>query len=455
MNLKYYLLLHITLVIALCLLATVAYSLYQNDQQLQQQTRKIADALDKQLELQLLRIDAGFQGPEHFPDLDLWKETHSVSGICINILTANNNRTYRLCQGTELFNHSWPNLFEKIYRWVFDPGHEETRMITFKNQDYGSIDISPSVEKELAHAWENILALMKLSAFTLLAICLLVYGAISRALRPAQTIVSGLEKMRKGDLSSRLPNFEIIEWQRTGTAINQLVSNQQQLLCEHKKLTLKLITIQEEERLYLARELHDELSQCLATISAVAASITQTAKQQCPTLVPEIENISRINQRIMNTVRTLLVRLRPTEVDELGLETSLNDLINEWHLQTGEKTHIRLEIQGEIKHLSKPMPVTLYRIVQECLTNVAKHSTATNVLISLKITTDSILLKIEDDGSINKLPFTDNQGIGLLGIGERVAALDGQLTLEIGKSGGITVIVKLPTQRLLGEPISL
>jgi cytochrome c-type biogenesis protein CcmH/NrfG len=81
MNLKYYLLLRITLVVALCLVATVAYNLYQHNRQSQQQTRKIADALDKQLELQLLRIDAGFQGPEHFPDLDLWKETHSVSGI--------------------------------------------------------------------------------------------------------------------------------------------------------------------------------------------------------------------------------------------------------------------------------------------------------------------------------------------------------------------------------------
>jgi signal transduction histidine kinase len=311
----------------------------------------------------------------------------------------------------------------------------------------------PSAEMGIASAWQSISGLMGLSASTTLALCVLVYFTISRVLRPAQVIVTGLEKMEKGELSFRLPAFEVDEWQRTGKAINQLAASLEQLLSERKKLALKLMTIQEEERRYLARELHDEFGQCLAAINAVAASISQTAENECPALVPEGKNISRIAHHMMESLRGLLMRLRPSDIDELGLTASLKSLVAGWNVSSGGKIRYNLAVHGNLDRLPEPIPVTIFRIVQECLTNVSKHSAATNAKVTLRTVSannliTAIELSIEDDGKANKLPFEDSPGIGLLGIRERVTALGGRLTLKTGNPSGLAVHVWLSVHPL-------
>lgn len=452
MNLKVHLLLQIALVAIVCLMATAAYVLYQADRQVKQESRMTADSLGKQLEIQLLRIDAKIEQPSHFPDFDLWKQTHMQAGICIRYISIDKENTYGLCQGENLSRSRRPKIFEKIYRRAFNPGFEVSRPISFKGREYGSITVIPNVEMELARAWDSIVGLLGLSASTVVAVCLLVYISIYRALRPAQVIISGLKKMYNGDSTIRLPTFNLIEWQSIGLAINEFSATQNQLLTDRKKLVLKLMTLQEEERRYLTRELHDELGQCLAAINAVAASIAQTAKQECPQLVPEAENITRINRHIMETVRTLLVRLRPAEIDELGLETCLKAMIMEWNRQSSGKIHYQLKIKGDCQTLKEPLPITLFRIVQESLTNIAKHSKATEVSVTLEIAQQIVVLTIEDNGKVDTLPFAENQGIGLLGIRERASGLGGQLKLEIGQPSGLIVRVELPIQTVSRAP---
>ena len=455
MNLKFYLLPRIILIAVACLITTAAYVLYQADQQAVLETKLTAESIDKQLELQLMRIDAGLGQPERYPDFDLWKETGTASGICVSYLSANNSLKRSICNGAKIMPRIWPIWFEHFYQWAFHPGLEVVQSVAFSGRVHGSIIVAPSAEMEIASAWQAIRSLMGLSASSTFALCLLVYFTVSRALHPAQVIVSGLEKMEKGELSFRLPAFELDEWQRTGKAINQLAANLEQLLSEHKKLAIKLMSIQEEERRYLARELHDEFGQCLAAINAVAASISQTAAYECPALVPEGKNISRIVQHMMESLRGLLKRLRPSDIDELGLTASLKSLVAGWNVSSGGKTHYDLVVYGDLDFLPEPLPVTIFRIVQECLTNVSKHSAATHAKVTLQtvpannsITT--LELSIEDDGKANKLPFEDGPGIGLLGIRERVTAIGGRLTLKTGNPSGLAVHVWLPVQSLSG-----
>ncbi len=440
----------IVLAAIFCLMATATYVLYQANQQVKNESWMTAESLGKQLEIQLLRIDANIEQSSHFPDFDLWKQTHMQAGICIRYISIDKENTYGLCQGENLSRIRCPKLFQKIYRRVFNPGFEVSRSISFKGREYGSIIVAPNVETELARAWDSIVGLLGLSASTVVAVCLLVSITIYRALRPAQVIVSGLENMQNGDLIIRLPTFKLIEWQRIGAAINAFSATQNQLLTDRKKLVLKLMTLQEEERRYLARELHDELGQCLAAINAVAASIAQTAKQECPQLVPEVENITRINRHIMETVRTLLVRLRPAEIDGLGLEGCLKAMVMEWNRQSSGKTHYQLNIKGDCYNLMESLPITLFRIIQEGLTNIAKHSTATEVSVTLEISEQIVVLTIADNGNTESLPFAENQGIGILGIRERVIGLGGQLKLEIGQPNGLIVRVELPPQPISG-----
>lgn len=448
MNLQFHLLSRITVVALICLLATTAYVLYHSDRQAGQAAQITAESLGNQLELQLLRINAGVGQVNQFPDFDLWKQTGSAPGLCVRFASTDSAAARSLCNGAKLAGVNWPVGFETFYRRLFNPGFEITRPIAFNGRVYGSLTVTPSAEMEIAQAWENICSLLGLSAITVLAVCLLVYLSISRTLQPARIIVAGLESMEKGNLSCRLPSFELIEWQRTATAINQLAASQQQLLAERQKLAVKLINLQEEERRYLSRELHDEFGQCLAAINAVAASIAQTAEQQCPELAGEADHISRITQHMMDSVRELLRRLRPAELDELGLAASLNSLVSGWNARSGGKIRYQLDIVGDCTLLPAPLTVTLFRITQECLTNIAKHSAAANAKVTLAITAEAVTLTVKDDGTATKLPFTDGSGIGLLGIRERVSALNGQLTLTIDQPHGLIVEAWLPIRSI-------
>ncbi len=427
-----------------------SYVLYQADRQSRAETQVIAEAIDKQLKLQLWRIDAGFGQPERFPDFDLWRETHAVPGICIDFVSANHSLTRSMCTGSLRSAENCPVWFKYLYQSVFNPGVEAVRSVVFNGKTHGSLIVAGNVKAEIASAWQHLRGLSELAASMTIALCLVVYVTVSRILKPAQLIVTGLEKMQQGELSVRLPAFELLEWQRTGTAINQLATNQEKLLADRKKLIMKLMTLQEEERRYLARELHDEFGQCLAAINAVAASISQTAEKDCPALVPEAKNIRRISTHMMELLRGLLLRLRPAGLDELGLAASLTNLIAEWNAQSSGKIDYQIRISGEPDRLPEPIPITIFRIVQECLTNIAKHSAASHAQVTLIVKSDSgterptIELTIEDDGIIEKLPFKDHHGLGLLGITERVTALDGRLSLVTKKPSGLVVQVWLP-----------
>jgi signal transduction histidine kinase len=443
MNLQFHLLSRITVVALICLLAIATYVLYHSDSQARLATQITADSLGKQLEMQLFRINAGVGQVNQFPDFDLWKQTGNAPGVCVRFIATDSAVERNLCNGPKPDGLNYPDAFETFYHWLFNAGFEKTRSIAFNGRVYGSLTVTPSAEMEIAQAWENIRGLLGLSAITVLAVCLLVFLSINRALRPAGIIVDGLERMETAH-AYRLPSFELIEWQRTAKAINQLAASQQQLLAERQKLTVKLINLQEEERRFLARELHDEFGQCLAAINALASSIAQTAKQQCPALVNDADHISRITQHMLDNVRDLLKRLRPAELDELGLAISLNSLVSGWNARSGGKSHYQLNILGDCVLLPEPLTITLFRITQECLTNIAKHSTAQNAKITLAITENAVTLTVEDDGSATELPFTETSGIGLLGIRERITALGGQLTLAIVQPHGLKVEAWLP-----------
>lgn len=454
MNLQFHLLSRIVAVALVCLLATSAYELYRNDRQSRQITQAAAESLGRQLEIQLLRIDAGFGQPSQFPDFSLWKQTASIPGICVRFAAgANQAETHSLCNGARLSSSAWPKDFEKVYRRLFNPGFEVTRPIAFNHRVYGSLTVASSAEADIEQAWDNIGRLLGLSATTTLAVCELVYLSINRTLRPAGIIVSGLETIGKGHLNCRLPPFELQEWKQNAAAINQLTASQQRLLEERQKLAVKLINLQEEERRYLARELHDEFGQCLAALNAVAASIAHTAKQQCPFLVEETDHIARISRRMMDNVRGLLGRLRPAELDELGLAASLNSLVVGWNTRCKGRPRYRLVMTGDRAELPESLAITLFRIVQECLTNIAKHSKAANAEVRLAISEYKVSLTIRDDGIANELPFADGPGIGLLGIRERIDALQGSLTLAIAQPHGLIVKVGLPARPLNEAPI--
>lgn len=443
MNLQSHLLSRIVLVALLCLLATAAHVLFQAHRQAGHNTRQMAESLGKQLEAQILLIRAGIIGKTNpFPDFEAWKQSGAQPGICVAYLSADGKRSRSLCTGGAPIVALTPPLFVHAYRWLFEPGQASVRPLTVDGLGLGSLTVTPDAELEIAAAWQRLLELASLSAITVAVVCLLVYLIIEQTLRPAAAIVAGISTLESGRLDHRLPAFELREWRHIASAINRLAASQQQLLNDRQQLVVKLLALQEDERRDLARELHDEFGQCLAAINAVASSIKQSASGIDPGLATDAEQIGQISSHMLAMVRDLLARLRPAELDELGLAAGLNSLISAWNRRGG--TFYRLNIEGDCAALPACQAEALYRIAQECLTNIAKHAAATQVGVDLVIGDESATLRVRDDGIARRLPFVGHDGIGLLGMRERVAALQGQLTLSIAEPSGLNVVVRLP-----------
>jgi len=445
MNLKKQLFFRILFIAVIYLAASAFYVLYQTDQQAISEAKFTADRIEKQVNNQLLQMFTRHDLSRPFPNTELWPDINGLSGSCIQFLSRAENRRRNLCQQIIEAERTWPAWFGSLYQQLFSPDFEVQKNISFNIMSYGSIMVTLNSRIETARAWNNLRAVIDVLFISIFAISLLVYFTINRMLKPAQQIVMGLEKMRDGHLETRLPRFNIKEWQQTSEAINQLASSQEQIIADNKQLALKLMNIQEEDHRYIARELHDEFGQCLAGINAVTASINQTATIQCPELVPEIKTINPITSHMMDVLRSMLTRLRPVEIDDLGLSQSLNTLVDNWNNRSHGKTRHQLSITGDIDSLAEPLPVNIYRIVQECLSNIAKHAEASHADVSIQyLATQNIHLEISDNGIAKADDFDNTLGLGLLGIRERVMALGGQLTLIPQHSGGLTINISLP-----------
>ncbi|NOQ93980.1 MAG: sensor histidine kinase [Methylophaga sp.] len=445
MNLKKQLFFRILFVAVLCLASSAFYVLYQTDQQAISEANFTADRIEKQVNSQLLQMFTRHDLSRTFPNTELWPDINSVSGSCIQFLSRSENRRRNLCQQIIEAERTWPAWFGNLYQQIFSPDFEIQKNISFNIMTYGSILVTLNTRIETARAWNNLQAIIGVLFASIFAVCILVYFTINRLLKPAQIIITGLERMRNGHLDTRLPPFNIKEWKQTSDAINALASSQEQAIADNKRIALKLMNIQEEDHRYIARELHDEFGQCLAGINAITASINQTATTQCPELVPEIKTISPITRHMMDVLRSMLRRLRPAEVDDVGLSQSLNNLVLNWNKQSNGQTRYQLNINGNIDALPEPLPVNMYRIVQECLTNIAKHANASHATVLVHYQAGKhIQLKISDDGIAKVDGFDNTLGVGLLGIRERVIALGGQLVLSPRETGGLTITITIP-----------
>jgi signal transduction histidine kinase len=215
--------------------------------------------------------------------------------------------------------------------------------------------------------------------------------------------------------------------------------------------------VQDEERQHLARELHDEFGQCLAAISAVAASAGQTARQQCPALMPECQSIAHTAAHMMEALRGALLRLRPPDVDELGLAASLEGLVAGWNTRSGGRTRFSIELSGEFGALPRDFAANLYRVAQEAITNAAKHAQASRVTLHLRMQEATaadhrayIEIAVDDDGQAGS-ERTLKSGMGLLGMRERITALGGKLSLDTSRPSGFVLRAQIPVPPAAGR----
>jgi len=214
------------------------------------------------------------------------------------------------------------------------------------------------------------------------------------------------------------------------------------VLAHNRHLAQQLIAAQERERLALARELHDELGQSCTAIRIETSFLRHCAADDHAGLLASAARADQAAQGLYGLVRDLLGRLRPADLDTLGLTAALQALCEGWQRRTG--VACAFDARGEFGGLGDVIDITVFRVVQEALTNVARHANARRVQVELRRDGLAWLhLAVQDDGRGMDVAAA-TRGLGLLGAVERAAAVGGALDISSPRGAGVRIALRVP-----------
>jgi two-component system sensor histidine kinase UhpB len=445
-DLKWSLLKQVAAVALLCFLGGAALSVYRAGEETLKANRAVGDTIGRFLELPLMPRELqtyfrqGVDLQRHFRKMDAFLDQVISPGQCVQLNEAGKDAISR-CLGFRSEVGEAPAWFSAVYQRAFGSRMTYERPVMHRGLVLGTVVVSSNPSAVTARAWSEISRMLVLSAATIGALGISVYFVVERALRPTRDVVSGLNRLAAGDLKCRLPPFRLAELQSISNVFNDLANTLEVATSERADLARRLVLAREQERRHLARVLHDELAQNLSAMSATAASIKVTASTDCPSLVPEAQALTETAGNIMKALRNTVEELRLQEIDGIGLLTSLEGLIADHNRRSCGKTQFLLEAQGDVNELPLAITGHIFHIVQEGLTNAAKHAQAANVRAAVRIDLAQggaprsgaglIEATVEDDGEglAREIRGEAGFGLGLIGIRERKLALGGEMSV--------------------------
>lgn len=275
-------------------------------------------------------------------------------------------------------------------------------------------------------------------------------------IRPRDGDVVWLEEVATvaHDTGTALPRTTGLVWDITGRKQSESAAARERATRDRDVVRRQLLEVEEAERRRLARELHDEVGQHLTAIGLGLHALSDVAAPGS-----EVDRRTAYLRSLVDamgkSLHTVAVRLRPKALDDFGLEAALAAYVEEWSRQTG--IAVEAHTRPGAERLPSVLEGALYRVVQEALTNVARHSNAMRASIVVERHDDYVLAVVGDDGrGFDPQRVTNNQpgrlsGFGLLGIRERVALLGGIVEIESSPGVGAAIFVRIPIDRPSGK----
>ena len=242
-------------------------------------------------------------------------------------------------------------------------------------------------------------------------------------------------------IKRELKKTNIKELDIIGKKFNEMVKKLREGNVKIHKLSQDLINVQEQEKKELARNLHDEFGQSLTAIQAEAASIKKSKKEESTILA--LNSIIKISKNMMLSTRELIKKLSLGILEEMGFEIAITDLVNNWS-KRNLSSKLNFVYDRNLDNLIPPsFEGQIYRIIQEALTNITKHSISkiVNISILLKNNKKNLEIKIFNNGVKNKL--NKKNGVGLLGMIERVNQMNGTIYFKKKNNFEIIIILKI------------
>jgi two-component system sensor histidine kinase UhpB len=323
--------------------------------------------------------------------------------------------------------------------------------ISVGNQNIGTVLIEGEPDDEIAEAWEllELMSILWLGGTALMMVGL--YFVLGFILDPLVALADGMRELEDGHYGLRIEPPKVRELAAIVGSFNTLAHALDNANAENSRLYRQLIAVQEDERRQISRDLHDEFGPCLFGITAGAGAIERHARNlaepQSSAILSCVHEISLVSERLKSLNRSLLNRLRPVALGRVTLSELIAELI-----LTFERRHPDMRFDRQFEGLptsyGEDIDLTLYRCVQEGLTNAVRHGSPSKVSITLAAKEAAsgpcARLRISDDGK--GISDGASLGYGLSGMRERVRALSGSLVIEALDPAGTALLVTLPVR---------
>lgn len=312
--------------------------------------------------------------------------------------------------------------------------------ITLMDGSNRTIVIRADPIDEIAEAWSESLAFFWSIVLMMAVIFIAINIVFQSMLRSVHAILAGLRRVESGEYGKKLPSFRISEFDAIAAEVNNLSEALNTARQNNQALARHTMHIQENERQHMSRELHDEMGQSLTAVKAMAVA----TKQPQAKIHDIADSIIDICNHLAGVVRSMMRTLHPLSLGDLGLAATLTDLVNEWR-RRNPVLAVTLDYDEAIDWLDEEVAIHVYRIVQECLTNVVRHADASNAEVVIRRqmvnSQPQVVIRVQDNGVGGS---AEGEGFGILGMRERVESMGGQFRFESVPGVGVRVWAWMP-----------
>jgi two-component system sensor histidine kinase UhpB len=318
----------------------------------------------------------------------------------------------------------------------------------------GALVITSHPNDEMTEIWDGIVTQLQVGSAIAVALFLITMMVVSRALAPIQALSEAMTKIESGGYDTRVKPDGPPELAAICTKLNHLAATLGDAVDDKRRLAERVVSLQDVERKEIARELHDEFGPYLFALRAHASSLMRIADAREPdtdalrkhggAILEQVNALQQFNRRVLE-------KLRPVGLTELGLRKALDALLRLWG-ESHPGVAIETAIAPSLGETGETADLTIYRTVQEALTNVFRHAGATTVSVTIESTgplsgtrrdgRGGARVRVCDNG--RGLSPDHKLGLGLIGMRERILALGGTLTVASTDSG-VTVEAMVPT----------
>jgi two-component system, NarL family, sensor histidine kinase UhpB len=306
----------------------------------------------------------------------------------------------------------------------------------------GTIAIETDPHNEILEVWNEFADSLVTPAVFCLLTMMLIHVFVGRALRPLDGLAAAMAEVGAGRYRTRVGGKLAPELSRLRDSFNRMTTRLADADAENRRLHEQLLTLQEEERSDLARDLHDEVSPFLFAINIDAATASRLLGEGRASEAREhVQSIAEAVRHMQRQVRSMLGQLRPIGLAEFGLREAIENMVAFWRRRRPEICY-EAAVAAECEELGGLMEATICRIVQECLSNAVRHAAAKKISVSVARGGEEVRVEVIDDG--RGMPESGKPGYGLVGIGERVSAMGGRVVLANRPGQGFVVTAVIP-----------